>query len=365
MKRTLLASTALAAVSVVANTARAEEPVRLLIGGYYVSAAGFTVGGDDAIEDATRAYAFKQDVEVHFIGETTLDNGLTVGAYIQLEAQTSEDQIDSVYAYFSGGWGEIRFGDTSEALAELCYLSPDGANGIFGSDSPWFNFSNAAVGGGYAGTNGTCFGLDDNSTKIVYFSPTFGGFHFAASFAPDGTEDTRNTLNGAGTRLKNDTGEFSEIVSLAATFEQDFNGVYFIVGGGGTWSTDREADLNGVDDASDYNGYVQVSYAGFTFGAATEWRYNFGSEGEDHRVFSTGLSYGIDAWTVGIGWSHGDYELIDGTDNLDVFALTAGYKLGPGITLAGVIEYDDYDSDSTSSLSDASFSFGLGTAIDF
>jgi outer membrane protein OmpU len=365
MKQKILASTALTAIAAAAGGAKAEEPVRLSIGGYYVNAAGFTVAGDGAIEDATRPYAFKQDVEVHFSGETTLDNGLTVGAYLQLEGQTSEDQIDSVYAYFSGGWGELRFGDTSEALAELCYLSPDGNNGIFGADSPWFNFSNAAVGGGYAGTNGTCFGLDDNSTKIVYFSPTFGGFHFAASYAPDGTEDTRNTLSLAGTRFTNNMGEFSEIVSLAATFEHDFNGVYFVMGGGGTWSLQREADPNGVDDASDYNAYVQVSYGGFTFGGATEWRYNFGSEGEDHRIFSTGISYDIDAWILGLGWSHGDYERIDGTDNLDVFALTAGYKLGPGIMLAGVLEFDDYDSDSTSSASDASFSVGVGTAIEF
>ena len=308
---------------------------------------------------------------MHFDGSTTLDNGLTVGVHVELEGQTSDDQIDQVYAYFSGGWGQVFFGDTSEALAQMCYLSPDGANGIFGSDSPWFNFSNAAAitpgpgGDGYAGTNGTCFGLDDNSTKIVYFSPTFGGFSFAASFAPDGTEDTRNTVSGAGTRFENDPGQFSDIVSVAANYNQDFNGVTFIIGGGGTWSMDREANANNVDDASDYNAYVQVAYAGFTFGGATEWRYNFGAEGQDARIFSTGVSYGIDAWTFGLGWSHGDYEMGVGTDNLDVIALTTGYKLGPGVTLAGVLEFDDYDSDSPVSGSDASFSFGLGTEIDF
>ena len=365
MKGKLLASSALVAVSAAATTARAEDPVKLEIGGYYIAAAGVNFGDNDDIRDVTRPYVFKQDVEIHFDGSTTLDNGLTMGVHVELEAQTSADQIDQVYAYFSGGWGQVFFGDTSEALAQMCYLSPDGANGIFGSDSPWFNFSNAAVGGGYAGTNGTCFGLDDNSTKIVYFSPTFGGFSFAASFAPDGTEDTRNTVSGAGTRFTNNTGEFSDIVSVAANYNQDFNGVTFIIGGGGTWSMDREADLNGVNDASDYNGYVQISYAGFTFGGATEWRYNFGTEGQDARIFSTGVSYGIDAWTFGLGWSHGDYEMGVGTDNLDVFALTAGYKLGPGITLASVIEFDDYDSDSPASASDASFSFGMGTQIDF
>ena len=219
MRGKLLASTALVAASAAASGARAEDPVKLEISGYYISAAGVNFSDNDETRDLTRPYVFKQDVEVHFDGSTTLDNGLTVGVHVELEGQTSDDQIDQVYAYFSGGWGQVFFGDTSEALAQMCYLSPDGANGIFGSDSPWFNFSNAAVGGGYAGTNGTCFGLDDNSTKIVYFSPTFGGFSFAASFAPDGTEDTRNTVSGAGTRFNNNPGQFSEIVSVAANLQ--------------------------------------------------------------------------------------------------------------------------------------------------
>jgi hypothetical protein len=75
-----------------------------------------------------------------------LDNGLTVGARVELEGQTSSDQIDAVYAYFSGGFGEIRFGDTGEAMAQLCYVAPT-ASGIFGADSPNFNFSNAGVAG--------------------------------------------------------------------------------------------------------------------------------------------------------------------------------------------------------------------------
>jgi predicted porin len=130
-------------------------------------------------------------------------------AHLTLEGQTSaDDQIDAVYAYFSGSFGEVRFGDTYEAYAQLCYLVPS-ASQLFGADSPDINFSNAGI-AGYAATNGTCYGLDDNSTKVVYFSPTFGGFQFVASFTPDNTEDTRNTLNGAGTRLRNDAGQNSE-----------------------------------------------------------------------------------------------------------------------------------------------------------
>src|SRR5215470_3163067 len=88
-------------------------------------------------------------------------------------------------------------------------LSVASASQIFGADSPavyGFNFSNAGI-AGYGATNGTCYGIDSYSTQVVYFSPDFSGFNFALSFTPDQTEDTRNTLSGAGTRFENNSGQ--------------------------------------------------------------------------------------------------------------------------------------------------------------
>ena len=124
MKKVLLGSTALVAAGLIAGHAEAADGVKLSLGGYYRGVAGVMFddfdGAAAGTEDDLRDYVFKQDVEVHFKGETTLDNGLTVGAVVQLEGQTSGDQIDEVYAYFSGGWGELRFGDDDEALTQLC-----------------------------------------------------------------------------------------------------------------------------------------------------------------------------------------------------------------------------------------------------
>src|SRR5919109_1237310 len=247
MRVPLLGSTALAAIGLLATDAAAADGVKLEIGGRYKGAAGVVPSEDFSAsagvdDDDVRDYVFKQDVEIYFLGETVLDNGLTVGARVELEGQTSGDQIDQVYAYFSGGFGEVRFGDTAEAYAQLCYLVPS-ASQLFGADSPDFNFSNAGV-AGYGATNGTCYGLDDNSTKVVYFGPVFAGFQFAASFTPDATEDTRNTLDGAGTRFSNDDGQNSENLSLAANFNHDFNGITLIAGGGGTFSFDKEVNPN-------------------------------------------------------------------------------------------------------------------------
>src|SRR5262249_47620503 len=268
MKNVLSGTTALVAIALLVPTAQAAQGLKLTIGGRYMGAAGglaiddFSASPDPS--DDLRAAVFKQDVRVYFQGETVLDNGLTVGARVDLRGQTdTSDQIRDVYAYFSGGFGELRFGDTSEALAQLCYLVPS-ASALFGADSPNFNFSNAGV-IGYGATNGTCYGVDSNSTKVVYFSPTFAGFHFAASFTPDDTEATRNTVDGAATRFRNDVGQNSENLSIAGTFTHDFNGVGLTVGGGGTWSFNREqaaADHPGHRD--EYNGYAQVTFAGVT-----------------------------------------------------------------------------------------------------
>ncbi|HTO84319.1 MAG TPA: porin [Methylomirabilota bacterium] len=403
MKKALLGTTALVAAGfAVGDAYAADTGVQLTIGGRYMGAAGALFGENSDFYHGsnTRNYVFKQDVEVYFQGHTTLDNGLEVGARVELEGQTqTSDQIDAVYAYFSGGFGQVRFGDTGEALGQMCYLVPS-ASQIFGADSPNFNFSNAGL-KGYGATNGTCYGVDDKATKVVYFSPNFGGFTFAASFAPDGSEDTHNTFQGAGTRLNNagggghgtGGGNDSENLSLAANYTHDFNGVHLVVGGGYTHSFNREVNPNSVNHRSEYNGYAQVGFSGFTFGGAVSLRQNQGLDGQDDLIYGAGVTYNWDAWTVGFGWTHGDYELIKVGESLgggstatgnynehyNVFALTAAYALGPGIELDGVLEYDVAKGTDTAfthgEVADAGkvsgntifsgFSVGLGTLINF
>jgi len=45
------------------------------------------------------------------------------GARIELEGETSSDQIDEAWIYFSGGFGEVRIGSDDEALAAFHLLS--------------------------------------------------------------------------------------------------------------------------------------------------------------------------------------------------------------------------------------------------
>ena len=77
-----------------------------------------------------------QDAEIHFTGSTVLDNGLEVGARIELAGEDDDDgQIDESWIYFSGGFGEVRMGSFDEALALLCVFPPGGTEN-FSAFSP-------------------------------------------------------------------------------------------------------------------------------------------------------------------------------------------------------------------------------------
>jgi outer membrane protein OmpU len=374
----VLTTTALAAIMFAGGRADAADGVKLSIGGWYHAAAGGLPAEDFSAsagvdEKDLRNYDFEQNVGIAFTGETTLDNGLVVGAYVELRGQTQGDQIRKVYGYFSGDWGKLQFGDQDSALAAVCYTVPT-ASSIFGADSPsvyGFNFSNAGV-AGYGATNGTCYGMDSYSTQLVYFSPDFSGFNFAFSFTPDQTEDTRNTTNGAGTRFENNAGQNSENLSLAAWFTHDFNGVGLTIGGAQTFSFDKEANINNTEEAQDSNAYLQVSFGNFVVGGAMEYRQNFGNDGSDNLVYGAGVTYGWDPWKFGLGWTRGDYEKAVGANGVgpfnavhDDFALTASYALGPGISLDGLVEYSHYRSNNAAGPDYDGLGLGIGTSIKF
>jgi outer membrane protein OmpU len=377
VKRILLGSSAAVAAGAVAVDAAAAEGVALRIGGSYKGAAAVVVSEDYSASSGVaggdvRGYAFSQDVEVYFQGETVLDNGLAVGARVELEGQTADDddQIDDVYAYVSGSFGELRFGDTDGAYAQLCYLVPS-ASELFGADSPDFSFSNAGI-AGYGGTNGTCYGLDDNSTKLVYFSPALAGFQFAASFTPDNSEDTRNFVDGAGTRSSNDDGQNSDNLSLAAGFAHDAGVVAVNVGGGAALSFDKEANPNDTDEARSYNAYAQAAFAGFAVGVAFELRQNFGEDGSDRWVYGAGATYNRESWTVGVGWTHGGYEGAFGENGVgpfnaghDIVALTAAFEVDAGVTIDAVLQYSDYRSNDVAGPDYRGLAAAIGTLIAF
>ena len=90
MKKLLLGSTALVAGGVMAAPAMAADPIKMGIGGYYTFyALAGNVDSSYAFDGSFTTYkglAFTQEGEIHFIGQTKLDNGTSVGLTVELEA---------------------------------------------------------------------------------------------------------------------------------------------------------------------------------------------------------------------------------------------------------------------------------------
>ena len=90
MKKLLLGSTALVVGGVMAAPAMAADPIKMGIGGYYTFyALAGNIQTSYAFDGSFTSYkglAFTQEGEIHFVGQTKLDNGTSVGLTVELEA---------------------------------------------------------------------------------------------------------------------------------------------------------------------------------------------------------------------------------------------------------------------------------------
>src|ERR1700760_3145948 len=91
MKKLILGSSALVGVASLAGAAQASDGIKLDVGGFFnvVYQGVFDSKADPAFGHHHNYDRFINNSEVHFKGETTLDNGLTVGAHIELEGESN------------------------------------------------------------------------------------------------------------------------------------------------------------------------------------------------------------------------------------------------------------------------------------
>ncbi len=382
MKKILLSATALAGAGFATATfvapAMAADGVKLSVGGFFREAymVVFDDDGEGDLGNEHNTDGFFNDAEIHFKGETTLDNGLTVGARVELEGETDGDQIDEAWISFSGGFGEIHIGSEDEALANGCIVPPGGtANFSAYSPNQW--------GANTLATNTVCTGVDDrgDAQKILYVSPSFGGFQVALSYTPNGG-DERHT-DGVGPHVGmpgNADNESRHNVSLYATYAYEGDGWGLTWGGGGSWEGHAEEVVGPDREESDfYQTGLNLTFGNFGVGGVFEYFHDLDDQGPNDVsswVAGLGGSYNMDAWTFGLQYSHQDQEN-DGEASADEFeqdriVATTNYALGPGINVDAEIGYtwvdtdpedgtlggtpiDDYDA----------LEIGIGTAITF
>jgi predicted porin len=410
MKRALLGTTALIGAGLAglvgAAPAFAEEPIKLTVSGFFREAYLVVLDddgsdpnninqepGDDRAEDG-----FFNDAEIHFMGRTVLDNGLEVGARIELEGENADDQIDEAWVYFSGGFGEIRIGSDDEALANSCLLPPGGtANFSAFSPNQWGANSLGSFPFGTV-SNSACTGVDDKSDaqKIVYFSPAFFGFQLSASYTPNpGSEDH---IDGVGPHLgmpvKPDAFPFDDdatadadaSVYLTYTYDGDNWGLTW--GGGGSWELGTDSsEFTDFEDQDFYQTALNVYFDRFSIGGVFEYYNDLNSSNSIGGDFGTdlnawvaggGISYDYNAWRFGAQYSYRQDTFRTRSDFGDTkleqvqqrAVATVNYVLGPGINLDGQVAYTWRDTDPEATFSETDDDYdaveiGIGTAVSF
>jgi predicted porin len=387
MRKNLLGSSALITAGLAAAPAMAADGIKLGVGGFF-NTAYMAVMDDDSEGELGNEHntdGIFNDAEIHFSGSAVLDNGLTVGAHVELEGEDEDDQIDEAWIYFSGGFGELRMGSIDDALSYNCLLPPGGTEN-FSAFSPNQWGANTLI------SNPACVGVDESdggdAQKLLYFTPVFAGFQLSLSYTPNGGDQTHG--DGVGPHIgmpfnSDDESRHNVSVYLMYTYEGD--GWSASWGGGGSWEGHVEKVPGSDREEQDfYQTGLNFTFGDFSVGGVFEY-YNdvldrTSSEGDagapiasDAWVAGLGAAYTIDAWTIGAQYSHLDANLEGDISDYtqDRAMLIGAYNLGPGIVLDGEIAYTWADSDpeggetadGTNVDDYEALEIGLGTSLTF
>ena len=368
MKKLLLST---AAVGLALSAAPAQAQVSLDLGGHVKGYVAFA-DQDTAVGSEVNDFDILRETEIHFTGETTLDNGLTVGVHVEADTDTDDGfDVDESYAYFAGGFGRFNVGAEDGAAYLLQVAAPSADSNVDGLRQyvAAENYNATAL----DGTNLEGIlegGLDyDNDfvggdEKITYLSPIFGGFQFGGSYTPDADGET----NSFGVGLDDQAQEFGDAYEVAVRYEGDFEGVGVIAGAGYTEvSLEDDAPTLGssfTDDFEEWNVGVDLDIGAFGIGAVYTENNNAQDVNDEYETTVIGVDYTTGAFKLGASWLNNETDA-DAAADVETDRYSAGvvYSYGPGMSFRGSIHQVEHDVtggddiDSTSVL--------LGTQINF
>ena len=351
MNKLLSGTAALVAAGVLASGAQAADPISIGVGGFFHGAVSVANEDDDTNK---RSYGVERDAEIYFRGSTSLDGEFIQGAgvFVQLEAETAEDQIDESFMWLSGAFGQLRVGSFDGAMA-VGGVYPAGVaapmHGLFfETESP--------VSTGFFGEGAWLLGFDGDSAKVAWYSPTVAGAKFGLSFTPEGGSDDKATSRstaGASVDAKvNDDGstsaeetesQQSEVFGVGANWSGDFGGASVSIGGGYT-TANVEAPDDGEVDREEWVVGASASLMGITVGGNYSADNNGMRDGNGRTTIAVGATYsGMAPWTYGVRYGVTTREQGPGKPDIDTSGVSIGVSLplGGGVTAAGELQFWD------------------------
>lgn len=338
MKKTLLGTTALVAVGLLAGPALASDPLKVTVGGNVVTGF-YVVDADDiggtSFQD-TKVAVVARNIDIK--AEGTLDNGLVAGVDAKLMLGSDWNTVDNgdatfrqLFGYLEGGFGRFEIGGTDGAAYKMHYTSPWFVPGN-GVDSPNILNLPATVVTTTGLRMSTFSLLATDSNKVSYFTPRLAGFQLGVSFTPEASQ--KNPYANGLALVSNTVGDPSDVFEVALNYAGTFGSVDLGLDG---FYTSADAAAASVDP-EEYGFGANVGFAGFTLGGA----YYKGSDisgsftptlSSDQKVWTGGLKYATGPWTVGVAYINSENETAGVTNKGDTWQLGGGYNLGSGVDI--------------------------------
>ena len=393
MKNILYGTTALMAVGLIVGPASAADKIKLSLGGYYTAQAQFGSNENDVAgnNDGFRDHGFGSEGEIYFRGSTTLDNGIRMGVAVDLEAETTGDQIDNNYIWASGNFGLIQYGETWGPGLGMAYggVGEHNRTGDFASHNPAQDLNGLgfnSFGGGAGVTN-----LPQQ--KLAYYTPRMSGFQVGISYAPD----SRVAASNGAQNSDQDGNVGSEMLDLGINYTGKVAGTalalhagYFtsqseggapVVAAAQTTSTTQTAGGDAIitaavvaaaaaAPAADVDGHSisgQVSSSGVTVGGRYTKKHDQGGAGLDQTQWRVGADYKTGMWGVGVTYQVAEADVTATTEDTSTYlSIGSTYNLGPGITMYGGMVFVSYDDATGAAASEGDNSFAiLGSRLAF
>jgi hypothetical protein len=354
MKKSLFATTAIVAAFGFGSTAAQAQDASLSLSAFsnfYAnwtdqdnpqqtpSASGAKSGGVHESD-----YDFSTNTEFEVNGELTLDNGITAGLSIEVEADNREepaDNIDENLIYLDGSFGRVELGHEDGASDTMLY----GATSIKAVYVGTYNNTTGSL-INYAGDAPVlaAFGDSGDNTKITYFTPRFAGFQAGVTHAPDSEADavipdraddaTTEHWEG-GVNYVNSFNGFDVAASVTGTYFNDSPSTTLSLqsnSDAGVGNTPVvESDTSGGGDNFNVTVGGVVGFGGFEFGGS----YGFGEiGGEDAMAGDVGVGYSTGPWSLSVTGFYSELETA-GDDEHERYEINTGinYALGSGVSI--------------------------------
>ncbi len=355
MKKLLL-TTALVGVAFTAAPAMAE--VSLGLGGHFKGYMTYHDQDEVAGQDLNKVDILR-DTEIHFTGETTLDNGLTVGFHAETKANGGEtSDFEESYLYMAGNWGRVNFGAEDGASYLLQVAAPAADTNVDGIRQ-YINPMNI---GGFGVALDYAADASGYADKITYITPVFSGFQAGVSYTPEvaeaeigatgfdpvtgapvlGVVGVGGGYAGAFGVRDNALAVFGEAYEGAVRYEGQFDAARVSLGGG---YTHVEAEAAGLDDRKAWNVGANVGFGPFNVGAAYVTDNN-ATDSSDSDTFVVGVDYTTGPFVLGASYlNREDEDAGIGADDLETDRFSAGvtYTYGPGMSFRGSVHHVQAD----------------------